>query len=198
MVNVRINGEESSVGGETTAKVTDLVELIKSVIDPEHMITSILINGRDLAEDEWYSTVNQLGTSIIEVETGTPEEFVADRLSKSSDVVRACYIEFRDARKGFQEGDMSAGNQKLVTAVNTLKAFFEWYKTLITLVPEEKREYFNMEKQIGEISEVCKRICQQQLYQSWWALGESLEKDLEPKLDELEDFCRKAPRNAFQ
>jgi hypothetical protein len=197
MINVKINGEESSVGGESSSKVTDLVELIKSIIDPDHMITSILINGRDLAEDEWYSTVNQLGTSIIEVETGTPEEFVADRLSKSSDVVRACYVEFRDARKGFQEGDMNIGNQRLVTAVNTLKAFFEWYKTLVTLVPEEKREFFNMEKQVSEISDVCKRICQQQLYQSWWALGESLEKELEPKLDALEDFCRKAPRNAF-
>ena len=32
---------------------------------------------------------------------------------------------------------------------------------------------------------------QQQLYQSWWAIGETLEKDLEPKLDALEDQCRK-------
>lgn len=198
MVNVRINGEESPVGGESSSKVTDLVELIKSIIDPDHMITSILIDGRDMAEDDWYSTVNQLGTSIIEVETGTPEDFVAERLSRASEIVRACYVEFRDARKSFQDGDMSLGNQRLVTAVNTLKAFFEWYKTLLTLVPEEKREFFNMDPQVSDISETCKRICQQQLYQSWWALGESLEKELEPKLDALEDFCRKAPRNAFQ
>jgi hypothetical protein len=47
---------------------------------------------------------------------------------------------------------------------------------------------------VTEISETCKKICQQQLYQSWWALGESLEKELEPKLDKLEDACRKAAR----
>ncbi len=197
MVNVRINGEESTVNSESSSKVTDLVELIKSIIDPDHMITSILINGKDLAEDEWYSTVNQLGTSIIEVETGTPENFVGNRLEQSSDIVRACFVEFRDARKSFQDGDMNSGNQKLVTAVNTLKAFFEWYKTLISLVPEEKQTHFNMDKQVTEISETCKKICQQQLYQSWWALGESLEKELEPRLDSLEDFCRKAPKIAL-
>lgn len=197
MVSVRINGTDSGMNGEGASKITDLVELIKSMIDPEHMITSILLDGRDLAEEEWYANVNQMGTAILEVETGTPEEFVAERLARSSDIVRACYVEFRDARKSFQDGDMNSGNSKLVVAVNTLKAFFEWYKTLLTLVPESKRSHFNMDSQISEISETCKRICQQQLYQSWWALGESLEKDLEPKLDALEDFCRKAPKSAF-
>ncbi|MCO6432503.1 MAG: hypothetical protein J5J00_16740 [Deltaproteobacteria bacterium] len=197
MVSVRINGEDSSITGDGLPKVADLVELIKSVIDPDHMITGILIDGRDLAEDEWYSNVNQLGTSIIEVETGTPEEFVASRLSRASDIVRACYLEFRDARKSFQDGDLSTGNQKLATAVNTLKAYFEWYNTLLGLVPEQRRAAFEISDQVNALSETCKRICQQQLYQSWWALGESLEKDLEPKLDKLEDFCRKAAREGW-
>ena len=198
MVSVKINGEESTVSGESSSKVTELVELIKSVIDPDHMITSILIDGRELAEDEWFANIGQLGTSIIEVETGTPEDFVADRLVRSSEIVRTCYLEFRDARKSFQDGDMNSGNNKLVRAVNTLKAFFEWYQTLLTLVPESSREHFDIENQVKDISETCQRICQQQLYQSWWALGESLEKDLEPKLDSLEDFCRQAPKAAFQ
>lgn len=197
MVSVRINGSDSAVKSEGLPKVADLVELIKSQIDPEHMITGILIDGRDLAEDEWYANVNQLGTSIIEVETGTPEEFVSSRLGRSSDIIRACYMEFRDSRKSFQSGDMNLGNQKLVTAVNTLKAFFEWYNTLLSLVPVQKRSNFEIEKHTLEIMESCQRICQQQMYQSWWALGESLEKDLEPKLDSLEDFCRNASKQAY-
>ena len=197
MVSVRINGEDSSIRSEGLPKVADLVELIKSMIDPEHMITGILIDGRDLGEDEWYANVNQLGTSIIEVETGTPEEFVSSRLTRASDIIRACYMEFRDARKSFQDGNMTTGNQRLATAVNTLKAFFEWYRTLLGLVPESRRSKFDIEEQTAELLETCKRICQQQLYQSWWALGESLEKDLEPKLDKLEDFCRKATKDSL-
>jgi hypothetical protein len=198
MVQVRINGEDSAIQGDGSPKVADLVELIKSTIDPDHMITGILLDGRELGEDEWYASVNQLGTAIIEVETGTPEEFVSSRILRASEIVRSCYLEFRASRKSFQDGDMTAGNQKLVSAVNTLKAFFEWYRTLLGLMTDEQKPKFDIEDQTREIMETCKRICQQQLYQSWWALGESLEKDLEPKLDQLEDFCRRAGKEGYR
>ena len=100
-------------------------------------------------------------------------------------------MEFREGRKSFQEGSMQAGNQKLLSAVNTLQAFFEWYGTLIELLPEDQKDNFRINSHIDAIAGICKRICQQQLYQSWWALGETIQKELEPKLDELETFCRK-------
>lgn len=191
MVSVRINGQDSQIKADGLPRVADLVELIKASIDPAHMITGILVNGKDLQDEDWAASTSKLGTSIIEVETGTPESFVADRLSKSSAIVNSCYIEFRDARKCFQDGDMQAGNAKLVVGVRTLKAFFEWYGALMELVPVDKRVAFDISTQVNDISETCKKICQQQLYQSWWALGESIHKDLEPRLDRLEDFCRK-------
>jgi hypothetical protein len=191
MISVRINGSDSSIKGDGLPRMADIVELIKASIDPDHMITGILVNGRELGDDEWYANTSRFGTAIIEVQTGTPESFVADRLAKASHIVNCCYMEFRDSRKKFQDGDMQAGNQALVTAVRTLRAFFEWYATLMELVPEERRGAFDINAQVNEISETCKKICQQQLYQSWWALGESIEKELEPKLDKLEDFCRK-------
>jgi L-rhamnose mutarotase len=61
-------------------------------------------------------------------------------------------------------------------------------------VPESSRSKLDISSEVQDISETCKKICQQQMYQSWWALGESLEKDLEPKLDKLEDTCRKVAR----
>ena len=89
---------------------------------------------------------------------------------------------------------MQTGNQRLVQAVNTAKAFFDWYATIVELAPKEKRSSYDINPQVLEISQICKTICQQQLYQSWWALGETLEKQLEPKLDKLEDFLRKFAR----
>ena len=195
MVGVYINGQESSIKGESVPRVVDLVELIKANIDPAHMITRILLDGRELEEKEWFSPTTQLGTAIFEIETGTPSEYVADRLGRAADVVRACFIDFRDSRKFFQAGDMTTGNKKLVVAVNTLKAFFEWYGSLLELVPAADRAKHDITPQVQALGESCKKICQQQLYQSWWALGETLEKELEPKLDKLEDFCRSATRN---
>jgi hypothetical protein len=197
MVAIRINGTETSVRTDGLSKVSDLIELIKSMIDPEHMITGILLNGRDLEEGEWDMNPSQFGTSIIEIETGTPVQYVAERMSQASDIVKTCFIEFRDARKAFQDSNMAVGNQALIKGTNILRAFFEWYTTMAELVPVDKRSRFDITKQTQEITDVCKQICQQQLYQSWWALGETLEKELEPRLDRLEDFCRKANKETW-
>jgi hypothetical protein len=176
-------------------RFADLIELIKASIDPEHMITFVQIDNRELTDDEWVKSVAQISGEILDVKTGNPEEYVAERIQDASTVVRSCFLEFRDARKGFQDGDMQVGNKRLKIAVDTLRAFFEWYGTLLQLVPEMKRDRLDISTEVQDISETCKKICQQQLYQSWWALGESLEKDLEPKLDKLEDVCRRVARD---
>lgn len=191
MCSVIINGEEAGIRGEGLQKVCDLIELIKTDIDPDHMITGILLDGRELEEGDWEATLNRFETSIFEVETGTPESFVEIRLANAAGIVQQCFMLFREGRKCFQDGRMQEGNQNLLQAVNTLQAFFEWYGTLLDLVAEDKRSQFDISEHVNEIGEVCKKICQQQLYQSWWALGETLLQELEPKLDQLEDYCRK-------
>ena len=195
MLRVRINGQYTNVDSASVSRFTDLIELLKVAIDPDHMMTSILIDGRELSDEEWSHNVAQLQGEVLDIQTGFPEEYVAERIQDASRVVRSCFFEFRDARKGFQDGDMIVGNKRLKSAVDTLRAFFEWYGTLLQLVPTQKRSKLDITPQVQEISETCKKICQQQLYQSWWALGESLEKELEPKLDKLEDACRRAARD---
>jgi hypothetical protein len=194
MVRVSVNGRFEDMNLENVPRFTDLLELIKSQIDPEHMITSILLDGRDLSDEEWGQRLVELRGENLEVETGHPEIYVSDKMQDASRVVRSCFFEFRDARKGFQDGDTMSGNKRLKVAVDTLKAFFDWYGTLVQLVSETKREKLDITPQVTEITETCKKICQQQLYQSWWALGESIEKELEPKLDKLEDACRRAAK----
>jgi hypothetical protein len=191
MVSVRINGSDSSVGGANSVKLTDLVELIKSSIDPEHMITSIRIDGRDLNDDDWDAPMTRFGTGVIEVDTGAPDDFVNSRLKMAGDLMQTVYMCFRDSRKCFQNGNMQEGNLKMIRAVNDLKAFFAWYSSIIALAPKENQARYSITSNIDSITTICKRICQQQLYQSWWALAETIEKELEPALDKLEDFCRK-------
>ena len=196
MVQVRVNGQALSIPVERLNTFADLIELVKSSIDPEHMVTVISLDGRDLRDEEWSMSPSQLRGDHLDFHSGRPELYVADRLQDASSVVRSCFFEFRDARKGFQDGDTAMGNKRLKVAVDTLKAFFEWYGTLLQLVPEGARAKLDISQEVVDISETCKKIVQQQLYQSWWALGESLEKDLEPKLDKLEDTCRKVAREA--
>lgn len=198
MATIKINGKEVNLNAGGLQKFSELVELIKATIDPEHMITALQINGRDIEDHEWQAPLSQFQTAIIEIDSGMPEAYVGERLIHSGDIVKACFLSFRDSRKMFQEGDMVNGNKELVQAVNTLKEFFTWYVTLIELLPKDKKTMVSLDSYMNDITESCKKICQQQLYQSWWALSESLANDLEPKLDKLEDHCRKLGKSFEQ
>jgi hypothetical protein len=195
MKAIRINGQASEINPSGLTTVAELIELIKGVIEPEHMITNILLDGRDLQEADWSSGITKFSTSVLEIETGLPEEYVADRISLSPQIIQACYLSFRDARKCFQDGKMQDGNKKLVQAVAGLKAFFEWYGTLLNLVSEPTRQAFSIESQVTGLMVISKKICQQQMYQSWWAIGETIKNELEPELDKLEDHCRGLAHN---
>ena len=192
---IRINGRETPVNTSGLQRMTDFVELIKSIIDPDHMITALLVNGRELSENEWVAAISQFENSTIEIETGRPEEYVYYRLGTAADILSQCFMAFRAARKDFQAGLMQDANRKLLNGVNTLREFFSWYATLLELLDVEKRKPFEISEPVKEITDTCKTLCQQQLYQSWWAIGETLEKKLEPELDKLEDFCRKMIKN---
>lgn len=191
MVGIRVNGDESGVSVGSLNTIAEVIELIKATIDPEHIVTSILIDGRELSDADWNANLNQFGTAIIEFETGTPIDFVNQRLGVCPELVSTIFLHFRDARKQFQAGDMAGANKKLGQAVTELKAFFGWFMSMVELLPEEKRQEFSLKSSIEQITATCKTICQQQLYQSWWALGETIKSQLEPQLDEMEDICRK-------
>ena len=187
MESIKINGEEWTAPIQNSLKMTELVELIKSTIDPSQIITGILLNGKDLEEADWNGYVSDYQTNVLEIETDTLEHYIEDTISLCPNIITQCYLQFRRARKLFQNGESFDANKKLVDATKALKSFFDWYSTLLTLMTDEQKEKYDLKDHVEKIFETCKKVCQQQLYQSWWALGELLEKELEPELDDLED-----------
>ena len=153
MVAVRINGDESSLQCGPSARFTELVELVKSIIDPDHIITDICIDGRDLSEGEWQGPVSSFGTSIVEIKTGRIEDYVRAKMASAPEVVNDLYLLFRQSRKLFQSGGSFDGNQALGEAVRAAKAFFEWYSSMRQLVPVQARAGYDIEKQVMEIGE---------------------------------------------
>ncbi len=193
MLQIRLNGQSAPLRADTLPKITDVVELIKGSIDPAHIITGLRINGRDLTDAEWDHAPTQFGeTDILEVDTGTPGQFLQERLEVTPSLLENIYILFRSARHNFQSGGTEEGNKILVVAVRDLKAFFEWYCALQGVVPTELKHKYDIKPQMDELTVICRDICQQQLYQSWWALATSLEERLEPALDRLEGHFRKS------
>jgi hypothetical protein len=190
MVSVVINGSPSAINGDSLPRMTDLIEVIKDTIDPNHMITEILIDGRDLSEGDWVALPKSLGNVTLEVSTDTPRRYIEGRIVLAPTVIDNCFLYFRETRKAFQAGDSRVGNEILRAAVQNLSAFIDWYKGLLELMNDSDRRRYSIESQVREITPVLQSICNQQLSQSWWATGQTIERELEPKLDKLEGHLR--------
>ncbi len=104
--------------------MADLIELLKSSIDHDHMITSILIDGKGAGRCRLERKHAKYATSHWRSRRALRIEYARKRLGTASGVVRECFLDFREARKCFQAGDMQPGNKHMVRAVNTLQAFF--------------------------------------------------------------------------
>lgn len=190
MVQVEINGQPAPIRTQSSLRFCDVIELAKTVIDPDHIITAVTINDHQVTDEEWMASLSTMETSIIEIDTDTVEAFCSSRLSQAPSVFQACYVQFRDARKSFKFDGYVEGNKVLAQAVTTLRAALNWYDSFYKLLPAQNQATFSIQDHMNKILEIAEKVCQHQLYQSWWALGGALEKELEPALDALEDFTR--------
>ncbi len=190
-VQIKINGVDTAIAHSSYSRFTEVIELIKSVIDPDHIITDIKIDGADPSELQWQGVVSQLGTSILEIETGEVSNYIAQKMAVTSTIIDEIYLLFRQARKSYHTGNSFEGNKALAQAVKAAKAFFEWYYAMLNLVPTSQKSFYNIEDQVRDIAETCQRICTQQLYQNWKGIADTIENELEPKLDKLESFSRR-------
>lgn len=195
MISVRIDGKESPITGENLPRLIDLIEFIKDYIDPGLMVTSLEIDGRTLSEEEWEFAPHHFGSATMEVTTGTPEGYLADRMPMAPEIIDNCYLMFRETRKAFIEGNSQGGNELLQAAVNNFRAFVRWYRTMLELMPVEQRGRFSIDEQILVMTPSLERICTQQLTQAWRATGDTIFRELEPQLDTLHSRLRSIIRN---
>lgn len=197
MLNVLVDGQPLSTNVGAVRSMPDLIELIKASIDPDTIIASVSLNGQVLSEADWRAPLSVQGNGSLEVVTTTREQFVADRLQSSMDVVQHVILEFVKAREHFEGNDARDGNKALGTAIVDLKAFLDWYNSVLTMLPasfeNERETYMN---HVRTIAGTCEQILQQQLFQSWWALSQTLEGKLEPQLNELRTLCEKVSQES--
>ena len=190
MITVKVDG---SVWGHDLGGINsmpDLIEFIKANIDPEKIITTLLISGRDLSEVDWRVPLSVQGDSTLEVTTDSQRNYVTDRLMAAQEYAEYITNEFAVARESFQNGKTEDGNRGLSRAVNDLNAFLAWYGTVLQMLPEDWKSYIeNFTVQVEGLSKICEQILQQQLYQSWWAVGETVQNELEPRLTNMKSAC---------
>ncbi|MCC6953869.1 MAG: hypothetical protein IT290_07100 [Deltaproteobacteria bacterium] len=196
MISVTVNGKPLQGDYSSLRTMGELVEFVKVNIDPDVIITGLSLNGRELTEVEWRSALAGHTTGVLEVVTGAKEVFLNDRLEIASVYVDRIRDEFSKVQALFRQGITADSHTKLGGAVQDLKAFVDWYETLIQMLPNDRTELKDdFHEQVKRLTDVCEQILQQQLYRAWWALAETIERKLDPELERLKGCCLKVVNN---
>lgn len=187
---VRINGEEYSMDTSQFNRFEEFLAAVQGLIDPNMMIVEVLFNGNEISEAEWNGSFNRFSGGQFDIKTDTPSNFAKERFKQAPLIINAILKIIREARLCYAEGNLTKANQLMVNGVNALREFFNWFGMVAQLGDEEFNSRFKISDLVEKLVVECEKVAQAQLYQSWWGISETLKKNVEPLLDELETRLR--------
>lgn len=190
MVSVLVDGEEHFAGQSGARSMDELIELVKASIDPDAMITGILLSGQKLSDQDWTRPVMTMNGETLEIITGTKEDFVQERLATSPEVVQHLISLLEETANLFEVSASFEGSEKFKKAIDEFQAFLGWFSTLFSLKPvalDGKEDAFVTI--VTALTTTSEELLQQQLHQSWWAISETIRRTLIPQLREMEAYC---------
>lgn len=191
MIKVIIDGSQLLADLGQVRTMPELVELVKATIDPDSIITTIMLNGKSLSDADWRTPLSVLSSSVLEISTGSKEQYLYERLTAAERYLDQIIGEFAEAADHYLSGRTDEANQMLAKAVEDLQAFLNWYATLLVI---EDRQTDGSKEELDSLvrglRQTCENLLESQLYQSWQVLGQVLNEDLNPKLHRLKGFCQ--------
>ena len=195
MIKVKVDGQDQFTDLGDIKTIRELVDLVQASITPGTIINALTLNGAALTDADWRAPISVYPNATLEVTTGSRQAYVEDRIKQSPEVLNLIIDEFSGVCDKFRGGNSIEANVALKQAVDDLKAFLEWYNSVLQVMPEQASQQQSMfTNHVSTISKTCERIVQQHLYQSWWALGETIEHTLQPQLRELHTSCAQFSR----
>jgi hypothetical protein len=189
-MQVTVDGKNFAFDSSTVRTVGELIELVKATIDPDLMVSSILLGEHDLSDSDWQVPLAVHGTAQLRVQTSSRQSFVEERLSLAGTLIDKIASQFESVSSLLKKGDVRSGNTALSGAVEDLRAFVTWYNTILQLLPTEQALVAQkFQTSVGGMLDVCEKMLQQQLYRAWWAVAETIETKLLPEIAQLKASC---------
>ncbi|MCB0345919.1 MAG: hypothetical protein KDD66_12440 [Bdellovibrionales bacterium] len=190
MVRVKINGEQELSDIGTINTMADLVELIKAQIDPDSIITSLVLEGKELSDADWRVPLSVQGDAMLEVTTGSKEDYVSERLSQAGGYLEQIAEQLQVSAQLFRQGSNEDANNSFSQSMDDLKAFFNWYSAVLQVLAETAEQDVNSySEKITPILQISEEIVQHQLHQSWILMADVIDGKLVPHLEEIRSFC---------
>lgn len=186
MIQVIVDNNSLSAEFTNGRTMGELVEYIKSTIDPSNIIVSLTKDDIPLSENDWKSNLSSLSNSRLEVKTGTKSDFIKLRLDAVGNLVGNLIDRIQETSVLFKSGSVIEGNKIFSTCLEDLNALISWLHSIISMDSDfYANELAIFSNQVKDFRYVAGQLQQQQLFQSWWALGETLTTKLIPLLESM-------------
>lgn len=190
MVQIQLDGKPLVIEQSSAKTLGDVVELIKSNIDPDTIITSLLLEGGSLAEADWFAPLVQQNGKRLDVTTGTKRDFLTDRLSVANEFLTAVTAKFSDVERLFDNGLNLAGSSALSKAIKDLHSYINWYFGVLELDPKLRATVFvELSGDIDELKVICEQLFQHQLFNAWQGISGTIKDRLIPQLGKFAQSC---------
>lgn len=177
--------------------VGELVEYVKSTIDPSTIIVSLSKDNEPLTDSDWKRSISSLKDSTLEIKTGSKMDFIHNRLQSVTELVEAVIQNVSDISGLFKANRSLDANTNFSATLEDLNALFNWMYSILAMDPDkfalEVNEFSGL---VRDLKYACGQMQQQQLFQSWWALGETLDKKVLPLLESVKDVGLRAENKA--
>ncbi len=189
MLQVMVDNSELSFEASRLRTVGELVEYIKSSIDPDAIILSLTKDDEPLSENDWMMPLQSFNQSRFDIVTGSKNDFVKNRLEMVEPILEEMHHNFSEISRFFKQGEEEKGHEPFASSLNDLNAFVGWLHS-VYLVDEE---LFSMELQefeaiIEGLKKTCLDVQAYQMQQSWWNLGDILDLKVLSTLEQIREM----------
>lgn len=186
MVNVTIDTGEN-VGDVSSVKTMgELVELVKTTIDPVRMITSITLNGKSIEESDWRLPLSIHGAGQLAFETSSKEDFLEERIKGAPDILEQVISSFTAVSEGFRDNDSAQTNEKFASALEDLEAFINWYLAVVEVDSKIDPNYLeSFSGLLNEMSAICDGMVRDMMTAKWADVAKAIDLQLVPKLEKI-------------
>jgi hypothetical protein len=189
MVQILVDDTELSLEAATLGTVGELIEYVKSSIDPDAIILSLTRDEEPLSEADWKCPLSSLAQSQVRITTGSRTTFYQDRLQLTGAIGETLSETFGEIAKLFKTGMQNNAHEAFATTLDDLNAFVGWFYSILSmdehLFEVEFREFTQM---VEEFRGTCLLLQQHQLKQSWWSIGDIIELQVVPLIGRCKDL----------
>ncbi len=193
MVQVFLDNNSLPAEVANLSTVGELVEYVKSTIDQATIIVSLTKDDEPLLDSDWKRSLSSLKDSTVDIKTGSKADFIQTRLNTVKDLVEAIMGDLGNISGLFKANRAMEANQEFSNVLEDLNALMSWMYSILSMEPDTfTLEITEFSGVVRDLKYACGQMQQQQLFQSWWALGETIDKKVVSLLETVKEIGLRA------